>query len=265
VLHRGSGLGVSYLGFDLRGAETPAVTHPDGSHRNPFLDRRVREAVALAIDHAAVNRTVYDGGAVVATQFVPGLVFGFDRDLPAPARDLARARQLLADSGFGAGFDLRLDVRRIMERYGEPLHAALRALGLRPRLEVLDDEPFFEAVRGGRSSLYLLRFSCRSGDAQELLDKWVHSRDEARGLGRSNHSYERNPLPGLDEEIAAARVELRPVERARLLAAILRRVQAEHVVVPLLQDLDFTFASPDVEWHPRADTYRIVRDARFKN
>jgi peptide/nickel transport system substrate-binding protein len=264
VLHRGSGLGVSYLGFDLRGDTTPAVTLPDGSHRNPFRDPRVREALALAIDHDDLNRRVYDGQAVVATQLVPGVVYGFDRAVPPPQRDLTRARALLAEAGFPRGFRVELDARQMMLRYGDPLRDHLAALGLDVKLNMLAEDEFFARVRGGRSSLFVLRFSCRSGDAQELLDKWVHSKGKgAGGLGSANFSYDEAP-PDLDATIDAARHELAPRERTEKLKAVLGRVNREHLAVPLLQDQDLTFASPEVEWHPRADTFRIVREARFR-
>jgi ABC-type transport system substrate-binding protein len=140
----------------------------------------------------------------------------------------------------------------------------LSAVGLRVRLNQLPEDEFFRKVQGGRSSLYVLRFSCRSGDAQELLDKWAHSKAPAEGLGVSNFSWDVSPVPKLDEEIEAARRELHPATRLDRLKTILRRLNEEHVAVPLLQDQDLTFASPEVEWRPRADTFRIIREARFR-
>lgn len=264
VLHEGSGLGVSYLAFDLRGPTTPTVTLPDGSHRNPFLDARVRRAVALAIDHADLNRRIYGGRAVEATQLVPGVVYGYDRDIPARPTDLALGRRLLVEAGYPQGFAVELDTRQMMLRYGDPVHDQLTALGLRVQLNRLTEDEFFRKVQDGRSSLFVLRFSCRSGDAQELLDKWAHSKNPAEGLGTANFAWDHSPLPGLDEQIEDARRELRPAARLDLLKAILRRLNDEHVAIPLLQDQDLTFASAEVEWRPRADTFRIIREARFR-
>ncbi len=184
--------------------------------------------------------------------------------LPAPKRDLARARALLAEAGWPKGFTVELDARQMMLRYGDPLYEQLAELGLTVKLNMLAEDAFFEKVRTGKSSLFVLRFSCRSGDAQELLDKWVHSKGSEGGLCSANFSYDVGPVPGLDAEIAAARRELAPRERTLLLNAILRKVNDERLAVPLLQDQDLTFASPEVEWHPRADTFRIIREARFR-
>jgi peptide/nickel transport system substrate-binding protein len=264
VLHRGSGLGVSYLAFDLHGPQTAGVTLPDGRHTNPFLDVRVRKAIALAIDHGELNRRIYEGRAQVATQLVPGVVYGFDRDVPEPRHDLAEARRLLAQTPYRDGFEVELDTRRMMLRYGEPVRDHLTALGLRVKLNLLEEDEFFRKVEGGRSSLFVLRFSCRSGDAQELLDKWVHSEAPAQGLGIANHAWDQCPLPELDAQIDAARRELRPQERLLAMNRILRRLNEEQLAVPLLQDVDLTFASPEVDWKPRADTFRIIREARFR-
>lgn len=264
VLHQGSGLGVSYLAFDLHGPESAGVTHPDGSHRNPFHDRRTREAIALAIDHDDLNRRVENGRAIVATQLISGAVFGFDREAPRPKPDLARARRLLAETPFREGFEVELDVRAMMGRFGAPLGGYLAALGLRPRVTVREEDDFFAHARPGRSSLYVLRFSCRTGDAQELLDRWVHSKVPDLGLGSANFSYEEGPVAGLDAEIRAARHELNPANRLRLLRRLMQRVNEERLAIPLLQEHDSTFVSPEVEWQPRADTFRIIRTARFR-
>ena len=70
------------------------------------------------------------------------------------------ARRLLAEAG-APRFQLRLDVRRIMDRYAEPLRASLAEAGLDVKVDLLDEDTFFQRVRGGQSSLYVLRFSCR--------------------------------------------------------------------------------------------------------
>lgn len=256
----GPGLGVSYLGFDLRGPATPGVRLPAGPAGNPFLDLRVREAIALALDHASLPQRVAAGEALVARQLVAPVVVGFDAATPAPRRDLAAARHRLTEAGFGAGFEVDLDVREQMAEYAAPLVADLAELGLRARPRAWPDDEFFARVRGGRASLYVLRFSCRTGDTQELLDRWVHSKDPTRGYGQANYSYDANPVPGLDGEIEALRPLIVPAERMAAVAAVLRRVSEARLAVPLLNEKTVVFADRALRWTPRADTFFLAAE-----
>jgi peptide/nickel transport system substrate-binding protein len=67
---------------------------------NPALaDVRVRQAIASAIDRESLVRNQLPEGAVVASQFVPDTVAGYNPDLQPIPYDPDRARALLAEAG----------------------------------------------------------------------------------------------------------------------------------------------------------------------
>jgi peptide/nickel transport system substrate-binding protein len=67
---------------------------------NPALqDVRVRQAIAHAIDRESMVRNQLPEGAVVATQFMPDTVAGYNPDLQPIPYDPDRARALLAEAG----------------------------------------------------------------------------------------------------------------------------------------------------------------------
>ncbi|OLT03250.1 peptide ABC transporter substrate-binding protein [Pseudonocardia sp. CNS-004] len=67
---------------------------------NPALkDVRVRQAIAYALDREAMVRNLLPEGAVVATQFIPDTVTGYNPDIQAIPYDPERARALLAEAG----------------------------------------------------------------------------------------------------------------------------------------------------------------------
>ncbi len=253
---------VTYLSFDLSGDKTPGVRLPPGVRGNPFLDRRVREAVSFAIDREAVRRAAGDEKGLIPTQMVAPLMFGFDRDLKPWRTDPGAARALLSQTPFAGGFEVDLDVRELMDRYGPPVAASLDAIGIRTHLRTLPDAAFFERLSRQGSSMYILRFSCRMGDSQEFFDKWVHSRDARRGYGEFNYSYQKSPLPDLDAEIEAARGDLRVSSRIGKLRHINARVVEERLAIPLLNPQGLTFVSPGIDWTPRADGFRLVAEFR---
>ncbi len=73
----------------------------------PFKDKRVREAISLAINRDAMIRGLYDGAAFPLNgQITPG-VAGYKPDNVPPLKyDPVRAKQLLAEAGFPDGKDM---------------------------------------------------------------------------------------------------------------------------------------------------------------
>ena len=74
--------------------------------RKPFNDARVRQAFALVVDKPYLVEHITRAGEVPATSFVPpGAGNGYEPP-PGPARDVEKARKLLADAGYpeGRGF-----------------------------------------------------------------------------------------------------------------------------------------------------------------
>ncbi|TWF77088.1 peptide/nickel transport system substrate-binding protein [Pseudonocardia hierapolitana] len=70
------------------------------NQKNPALqDVRVRQAIAHALDRESMVRNQLPEGAVVATQFIPDTVSGYNPDIAPIPYDPERARALLAEAG----------------------------------------------------------------------------------------------------------------------------------------------------------------------
>ena len=85
--------GIGYQGFYINVGKTPAAQTPVGQ------DQRVRQAIELAIDRTIINQVVFNGEFVPGNQPVaPDNPF-YAKTVPIPARDVAKAKKLLADAG----------------------------------------------------------------------------------------------------------------------------------------------------------------------
>lgn len=161
------------------------------------------------------------------------------------------------------GFELDIDVRRLIVPLAAPIVQDLKALGLRPQARVVDEKEFWSRLERRESSIHVLRFFCFTGDGQEVLDELIHSPDAGRGLGAFNFSFVKSPIVGLDEEIEASRREMAGVVRMRKLQSAMRRALDSRLAIPLVREKEITFTSPDVVFTPRADTLRLLSEARF--
>ena len=83
--------------------------------KNPLKDRRVREALSIAINREAIVDRVMEGAAVPSGQFLPEGAFGYAPGLNPPKYDPARAKELLAEAGYPNG--LRITLNSPNDRY----------------------------------------------------------------------------------------------------------------------------------------------------
>jgi peptide/nickel transport system substrate-binding protein len=68
--------------------------------KNPLgQDKRVREALELSIDRAALNQVVFNGEFAPGNQWEAPSSPWYVKDMPIPARDVAKAKALLAAAG----------------------------------------------------------------------------------------------------------------------------------------------------------------------
>jgi peptide/nickel transport system substrate-binding protein len=76
----------------------------------PFDDVRVRQAFKAVVDRAAFTEAVTQGfGDPAADQPIPTFMLpALEKEVPLPQRDVARAKQLLADAGYPDGIDVTL-------------------------------------------------------------------------------------------------------------------------------------------------------------
>ena len=83
----------------------------DGATSNtPLQDRRVRQALNYAVDKESIVRNLLSNvGANASASVVPLIANGFNRSLTAYPYDPERAKRLLAEAGYGDGFDLKVE------------------------------------------------------------------------------------------------------------------------------------------------------------
>ncbi|OIQ32735.1 MAG: ABC transporter substrate-binding protein [Alphaproteobacteria bacterium MedPE-SWcel] len=78
---------------------------------NPWgNDKRLRQAFSYAIDREALNQVVFEGAFAAGNQPFPPTSPWYDAGYPVPARDVAKAKALLAEAGYPDGLELEVQV-----------------------------------------------------------------------------------------------------------------------------------------------------------
>jgi len=104
---QGPELRTIFLGFDQWRDESLDMP---GSGKNPFKDKRVRQAFYQAININAIKRVVMRNAATPTGLMIAPGINGFQEDMnDRPAYDPDAAKKLLADAGYPEGFPVTFD------------------------------------------------------------------------------------------------------------------------------------------------------------
>ena len=106
--------GKALLGDDnVQVIAVKAATHRElhmRTDKEPFTDKRVRQAIALSIDRQALVDGLWEGQADIGNDSPFGPLYpSTDTSVPQREQDIDQAKQLLADAGKGDGFTVQLD------------------------------------------------------------------------------------------------------------------------------------------------------------
>ncbi|MDX2238702.1 MAG: ABC transporter substrate-binding protein [Hyphomonadaceae bacterium] len=226
--------------------------------KSPALaDRRVRQAIAMAIDYEALRNDVLAGQVGPMTGYLPANVPGARSDRPPQTRDLDGARRLLAE----AGYDPSVALRMMVTAYGpvaEFIQAQLREAGLNVTLQRLAPS----AIQATRAT----------GDFDLFYDGWVMDVPDPAiffNLAFSTRYIEsgvnasRFGDPAFDAALDAALAQTDPVARAAAYGAIEARLLEERPVVMLYATLPLAAHRRDlqgVRMNPYQTTYMNIID-----
>jgi peptide/nickel transport system substrate-binding protein len=215
----------------------------------PFDDVRVRRAVHLALDRKALVERTLRGFAVPASQLAsPGTV-GFSPALAVPARDVPGARRLLAEAGHAGRLPVALEFRE--DRDPEEIRRQLAEVGFDVALQPLPWAQALGRMRSGQVRFYYGAMVADTGDAGDILDSAVHTREPGAGLGVDNHwGYS---SPEVDRLLLEARTAATLFDRRDALQRAMERVMAELPMVPLVVPHDLYVVRSGVAWTPRLD------------
>ena len=222
-------LGTQYLTFDQARDE---LLYSDVKGANPFKDKRVRRAVAHAINIDLIVQKVLRGQATPTGSFISPLVDGhlpeLDRRLPY---DPARARALLAEAGYPQGFGVTLDCVNVAWREGvcQAATAMLTQVGIRTTLRSSATNQFFPKLSQATASFIEYGWTPTT-DAWSTLNALVRTWDPQGGGSFNAGRYSR---PELDALIDAVRTEPDLVKRRARIGVALRLIQDDLPYIPL--------------------------------
>lgn len=222
--------------------------------RNPFKDRRVREAFYRAIDIEAIRTRIMRGAAMPIGTLITPVTEGWHPSLASRIpHDVERARALMSEAGYADGFQLTLDCPN--DRYVNDEQICVAIAGMLARIGVrttVDAQPrarYFGKIGRRDTSFYLHGWGGGTIDAHNTMISTMATRTQTQGT----FNYDGWTNARFDDLLERLAFETDMPRRRAMIREALEIGRAEIGHIPLHQQYLTWATRRNVELVQRAD------------
>ena len=174
------GLNVGYLAFNTT--------------KKPFDDKRVRQAVNMAINKKAILDAVYLGAGVAAINAIPPIMWSYNTEVKDYAYDPDKAKKLLAEAGFPNGFDSDIWAMPVQRPYNpnakriaELMQADLAKVGIKTEIKSFEWGDYRKRLQAGEHQMGQLGWTGDNGDPDNFFNNLLGC--DAAKIGGGNVAH----------------------------------------------------------------------------
>jgi peptide/nickel transport system substrate-binding protein len=204
--------------------------------KNPFKDKRVRQALYQAIDMEAIKSRIMGGTSHIAGTMVAPGINGYDAklDVRLPL-DPESSKKLLAEAGYPSGFEIGMDCPNDRyvndEKICQAVVGMLARVGVKVNLLAQTRTKYFEKILARNSTFSLLGWQPLSYDAHSTLQDAINTpKDKIGTYNVGSFSNKR-----VDELTDLIETEVDPAKRQALISEALAIHKDQIGHIPLHQ------------------------------
>ena len=156
------GLNVGYLAFNVE--------------KKPFDDKRVRQALNMAINKDAIIDAVFQGAGKVAKNPIPPTIWSYNDDVKDYPYDPTQAQALLAEAGYPDGFKTDIWAMPVQRPYNpnarrmaEIIQADFAKVGVQAEIVSFEWGEYLSRSKDGEHQTVLLGWTGDNGDPDNFL------------------------------------------------------------------------------------------------
>ena len=209
-----------------------------------LADKRVRQALSYAIDYDGIIKGLARGAGERPPAMIPLGVLGVDKAM-ARNRDLAKAKQLLAEAGYPNGFSVKMMywTAPLLGVPTEPLAAKLQAdlaqVGVKVTLDPRERSVAISEYRAGKPQLMLASWTPDFLDPDPWVDAFYSGGPASKRVKYSN--------PRVSDLGASAKKEQDPAKREALYKEITKIVMDDTPFIMLVQPKWYVGLNPAIK------------------
>ena len=242
-----------YLGMDMFRDE---LLYSNVKGKNPFKDKRVRQAFYQAIDAEAIKKKVMRGLSTPSAMMVGPGIIGFNESFQRLPHDPGKAKRLLAQAGYPDGFTVTMDCpnNRYVndEAICQAVVSMLAKIGVKINLLAQPKSLYFGKILAPKldTSFYLLGWQPDSFDSWNPLFNRLNCPDDS-GKGKFNLGGYCNPE--VDRLTAQVLSETSQTKRNQLLNKVWGIIIDDIGTIPIHQQAVAWGVNNKIEVKQRAD------------
>ncbi len=227
------------------------------NHKGIFADKRLREAVARAIDKEELILGAVNGMAEPTDEGITPLCPQAPKDFKGLEYDIEKAKQLMAEAGYPDGLNVTMRIIGAANytKPAEVLQAQLRKIGMNIKIEPMERASWFDlAFAKGQFDITFYAHAISVVDADFCTYPFLHS-SEADGKG---NNYMGVKDPELDSYLEIARFSLDEEKRKEYYLKVCEIIRDDSLFVPCytgkrtmaaVSDLKGVYADPMMRYY----------------
>jgi peptide/nickel transport system substrate-binding protein len=216
--------------LELVEVESPALLYLGFDQTNPiYQNKKLREAIAYAIDNQTFVDVVFRGSAVAGDSPLPKASPAYNGNVKKYNQDIEKAKKLLAEAGYPNGLDIelwcmddgpRVDMCVIIQDQ-------LKKIGINVEIKIFEFGAYVSKTTLPNKELYFLSWNS-SGDGDVALYPLFHSSQHGAPGNRSFYSNKE-----VDKLLDKARVSVDEEERKSLYKEVQNILQEDLAIYAL--------------------------------
>jgi peptide/nickel transport system substrate-binding protein len=259
---------VVYLGWDHLRDE---LLYSNIKGKNPFKDKRVREAMYRSIDVEAIKRTVMRGQSFPTSLMVAPGINGYMKDIDKRPAMLKpdQAKKMLADAGYPNGFEVTLDCptdRYVNdEKICQAVVGMLARIGVKVNLRAQTRLKYFAQILLPKAdmSFFMLGWSpAATYDVHDVFINLIQTYNPETKKGQFNPGRYSNKK--FDELADKIQVETDTAKRNAMIAEATKIYTGDYAYIPLHQQAVIWATRKNVDLVQTADNSFQIRWVKIK-
>jgi peptide/nickel transport system substrate-binding protein len=222
--------------------------------KSPFHDKRVRQAVSLAIDRTAINDAETSGYGRISGNWINNDV-QYGLEWPDLEFNLEKARALLREAGYPDGFtvDWLTPLPPFYSR-GEAVVVQLRAIGIRAKLQVMERGVFLQRTRAGKQQWPGVQMIMHGARIGGTWSNWYESFFKCGGF----NAGDRGCVPEIDAKFDRYQASIDAAERKQLAEEAQRAILENYYLVPVFRHAFMNAIGPRIDAKKWQDVFPTV-------
>ncbi len=231
-----------------------------GPYKGVTADKRVRQAIAAALDVDEIIKGVLDGKAMRTATLLTPLHFGYDPALKPIKQDLGKVKQLLTDAGFPGGLELTLNSpqgRYVRDKeVAEAVTGQLTKAGIRTQLKTYEFVNYLNTLVYVHKPgpVWLIGWGTATVDAETVYGPLFRT-------GSNLGNYHNADFDGMVDQ---AQTQMDEKQRLATYHRINKLWIDDMPAVPLYQQVDLYGANKRLNWKARSDELIKAYDMSIK-